>query len=148
MCKIEINGVSITLTSEQLKEINKQQNKLSLIDRINTIEDIYKELGIKEGDFLPYKNPKTKQEKSLNALAKIYKITEYYNNGDIIDFKNSNTRKYYLYNYISCGSLLVEVSFYYSDPAGHSVGYFFSKEENAKDALKKFKDIFEEYWMI
>ena len=44
MCEININGVNITLTKEQLAQIDKQRNKEITIDNINSIEDAEKVL--------------------------------------------------------------------------------------------------------
>ena len=45
MCKIDINGVKITLTKKQLAQIDQQRaNKPITIDDINSIEDAEKVL--------------------------------------------------------------------------------------------------------
>jgi len=135
-------------TFKSFLETNFDKKELcsEIEERIQNWQDILDELGIDES-FLPYKNPKTKEEKSLNAVAKIYKITEVYNEGWYADFKN-NDYKWYPYKYFSGGRFLVAFYWYCSVTDGHAGGFYFKSENLAKDAYNKFKDVYEDYWMI
>lgn len=84
---------------KELLEANFESSILNpnIMDIIKIEEDVYKYSGKKKEDVLPYKNPKTKQEKSLNALAFIYLLCEILNEGWITDFSDSNQYKYYPY---------------------------------------------------
>lgn len=144
---IEINGVKITLTKDQLKEIDKQlkKNKGTIIEKISDFDDILSELG-EDLSGLPYKNPKTKEEKSINAQWKIFKIVKVYNEGTELDWKNLNQYKYLPYKYFSSGSWLV-CSYCWSATHCYSVGLYYKSRELSDDALKKFRNIYEDYWM-
>jgi hypothetical protein len=65
----------------------------NIIKEIKTIEDIFKKLGKKHSDIVPWKTPKNKAQKSQNAFALIQAITEVYNEGH--EFNWSNDYKYY-----------------------------------------------------
>lgn len=116
-----------------------------ITDRIDDFSDILKELGKTLDEVIPWKNPKTKEQKSQNALAKIQCITEVYNERVQIDFNNDNQRKWYLWwerkssgwvlDWVSCICSFALVGF----------GCYFTSEENARDAANKFKDIFIDY---
>ncbi len=76
MCKININGVNITLTEHQLEEIDKQRNKKDINERITTIQDVFNELREDYSIFkLPYPYPNNNEEKSANAYVLLLKIT-------------------------------------------------------------------------
>lgn len=150
--QIDISGVKIVLTKEQLEEIDKQVNKKkSITERIQTLDDVYKELS---GD-LPFlesatdliKNPYTKEEKSINAFYHLLNITKAYNKGIIIDWGNTIQYKYLPYKYFDGSSIFVKVGTWscHCNAAG---GLYFKSEAWAKDALSKFRDIYNDYWMI
>ncbi len=119
----------------------------TIMQRINNLEDIYKELEIDEEDVLVYKNPKTKFEKYINACAIIPRIVEVYNEGEEIDWKNTNQYKYTPYKYFSCGHWLVSSHdwYYYYCCSG---GFYYKSKELSDDAVKKFRKIYDDYWMI
>ena len=95
---------------------------------------------------LIYPNPTTPFEKYINACSVISKVTEIYNEGTELSWKNDDY-KYYNYKYFSfffCGvcvfycyfSLVVSARFYY-------------KSENlAKKGYENFKDFYEDYWSV
>lgn len=64
-------------------------------DRINSFEDACRENGIEPEDVLPYTDPQTPDEKSINAYAKLVQIIRAFNEGKIPDWKNSSQYKYY-----------------------------------------------------
>lgn len=144
--QVDINGVKITLTKEQIQEIGNQTRKQRPItERINSWKDILDELGIDES-FLPYKNPKTPEEKSINAQAKLFKITEAYNEGAIVDWKNTNQYKYIPYKYFS-GSPWSVVTDGWIICQCYASGLYYKSRQLAEDAVKKFRDIYDDYWM-
>lgn len=145
--EIDVNGVKITLTKEQLKEIDKQVNKKkSVIERIQSIEDIYSELNICRD--LPYKGCNlTKKQKAINAQYDIQNIVEVYNEGVILDWKKSNQYKYLPYRYwdVSSGSWLVYCYSWGSSYFG--AGCYFKSNELGLDAVKKFRNIYDDFWI-
>jgi len=83
------------------KEGNEEQKELiqkylivnipkSIIERCSSFEDVLKISGKTLKEILPWQKPINKQQKSQNALAKIQLITEVYNEGIELDWKNSN----------------------------------------------------------
>lgn len=133
---------------KQLKIFNKIFSSfLPKEVEIGGLLDVYRILGIKDESYLPYKCPKTKEEKSLNAQARLFKITEAYNQGVKLDFKNNNQNKYYNYKYWSCGSWVVGVFVCVLFALALPAGLYFAERKNAEKAYKLFSSIYEEYWM-
>lgn len=146
--QIEINNVKITLTKSQLEEIAKQTNNKNkpIEDRITDFNSVLKELK-KETWKQPIKSPKTKEKKSINALAKIFLLTEAYNEGVVLDVTNTNQTKWYPYKYSSDGRLVVGFHYYICCVDLPLVSYY-KNEKLCKDAYNKFKDIYDDFWMI
>jgi hypothetical protein len=118
----------------------------SRFKKITNFDSILKLSGQKLEDILPWMENKnlTKKKKSQNALAKIQLISEVYNNGVELDFDNPNQRKYYIWWKKQDGAWLVGVVYgLYCADAGF--GCYFVNEECARDASKKFSNIFSEY---
>lgn len=114
-------------------------------DRINDFDDILEELGKTMEEIIPWKNPRTKAQKSQNAFAKLQCIAEVYNEGVEMDFTNSNQYKYYnWWNKSSGGWSLSSVV---SDDSSASCGFgvYFKSRELAEDATTKFKSIYLDY---
>lgn len=144
--KVDGKDVVITLTKDQLKEIAKQTKKPKLItERIEGWLDVFDELGIE--DPAPFKSPKTKFEKYLNACARIPKLVEAYNEGTILDWKNNNEYKWIPRKYWS-GSGWVVGPDSWSTVLCYSGSHFFKSREITEDALSKFRETYEDFWMI
>jgi cell shape-determining protein MreC len=149
MCKIDVNGVSITLTAQQLKQIEEQTKKnIPIYERVNDFKSLLKELNTTETKLLPYKySSSDKFEQYVNACIILAKVAELYNEGVVLDWENSNVYKYYNYKYFSGGGSSVGVAGYYSSlPA--SARLCFKSEKLAKLAYQNFKDEYEQYWSI
>lgn len=134
--KIDINGVSITLTKEQLSEIAKQTSKQITADSI-TYESAKKLL--EDNNIDP--DPNILYRRDMLKLITIIKAINFIDNGNkewIIDFDNRNQTKYYpWFEKKSSGWLLytVGVSSYSSDvPAG----LFYCKRNTAKIISKRY----------
>ncbi len=145
--KIDVNGVSITLTKEQINEIDRQRNKSkSITERIQTFDDIIAECGRPASYFMD--SSLTKHEL---GYRKFVAICEVYNEGWVPDFTDGNQRKWYIYgtNFDSASS-----SFGFSDAiceCWHSLTRGGSrlclKTENlANDIIKKFLKELNEFW--
>lgn len=145
--KVDGKDVVITLTPGQLKEIAKQTQKTKPVtERISGWSDVFDELGIE--DPAPYKNAKTKFEKYMNACARIPKLVEVYNEGTILDWKNSNEYKYIPRKYWSGGSGWVVGVSNWPSIVSSSGAHFFKSNALAEDALSKFRETYEDFWMI
>lgn len=136
---INVNGVTISLTQDQLNDISRQQRKLlPVMERIQTFEDIISEYGKPASYF---------SDPSLSAdeigYRKVKAIAEVYNEGWLADYKNKNQKKYYPYfeyniasssfgfsgTYCGCWAALAD---------GGSRLCSFKTEELARDAATKF----------
>lgn len=118
-------------------------------DRIQTLDDIFEELGVTRDEILPWKTPKNKKQKSQNAYALIQAITEAYNEGPadkVLDWTNRNQAKYYLWFEEEAHGVWVlgDVGVRY-DAAYLGAGSYFSKCENAEDAHEKFGSVWIDY---
>lgn len=137
--------------SKELKTILEENFGVSffsdkIIDRIQNFDDVLEELGKTLEEVVPYKNPKTKAQKFLNALAKIQCITEVYNEGVESDWNNNSQYKYYpWFEKKAPGGGWVFDSCTCFSYAYLGFGCYFTKEENCKDAAKKFIDIYKDY---
>lgn len=117
-----------------------------ITDRIKTWEDVLEVLDLDEGDILPYLKPKTKEQKAINAFAKIQKISEVLNEGWIPDYNNTNQYKFY--PYFEKKSLGWSVG---SFPvggvccSGMGFGSLYKSSELALYAGNQFLDIYKDY---
>jgi hypothetical protein len=119
-------------------------------DRINTLEDVFAELGTTRLAIVPWGEPKNKKQKSQNAFAIIQAITEAYNEGPetkVLDWTNRTQPKYYLWfeKRAHGGWVFDAVDGYYYCHARMGAGSYFSKRENAEDAYKKFSSVWIDY---
>lgn len=115
----------------------------SIHDRIKGIDDIYKIVGVKRR--LPYPKPQNKFERYMNASYDIPHITKAYNGDTILDFKNTNQRKWYLFWERKSGGWVLRGVLYNFCRSGLGSGCHFAREEDANDAAVKFKSTFLDY---
>lgn len=146
---IDVNGVSITLTEEQINQIKEQTKKnVPIYERVTDFKSLLEELNITETKLLPYKyNTSNNFEKYVNANIILAKVAELYNEGTILDWKKSNQYKYYNYKYFTGGGYSVDVTDYCSSLIC-SARLFFKSEKLAKIAYQNFKDEYEQYWSV
>lgn len=124
-----------------------KEKEIPITDLIKSWQDILIYLYETE-DFLPFKSPNNAEERCLNALSKIMRITSVYNNGWKPDWNNSKENKYFPYRYKNSDGVLsmrCSCTLY-----GHHCpsGVHFRTEELALDAIRKFEDIYNDYFMI
>lgn len=116
-----------------------------ITDVIQNWDDILRYLGI-TSSFLPYQNPGTAEEKSVNAMMKLFKIASVYNEGVVLDWNNSSIYKYFVYKYKnSSGGWVLDSGGWTSDlycPGG----LYFKSDPLLQDALTKFPDIFNDFF--
>lgn len=137
-------------TFKKFLETNFSKQKLSddICELINDLDDVFNILDEDINDYLLFDiNTKDKRERYLNACSLMPKIVEAYNQGEELDWKNSNVYKYYPYKYSSGGSWSVD----FADVSAslYCSGLFYYKSEKlAKDGYNKFKKYYEDYWVI
>lgn len=135
---IEINGVKITLTQEQLQEIVKQTQQD--IFKITTYSEVCKRLGEKElqlGDFGFTNNRDTIK---ILSFARIKQLERYFNQDWIPNWSNSSEYKYYLWYEFKnsgwvfggidgriCGSR-AELGFYKTEKIAEHIQTYFNSE--------------------
>lgn len=124
--KIDINGVSITLTKEQLKEIDKKVKNIKTLDHLNSYKDACDILG----QLIQTKNDfEDVQDWNYHQLRIIIKAANFIdNNMNVwkIDWLNSNEYKYYSYWIFSSGGWSFDGSYGRSSSTA-VVGYYKNK---------------------
>lgn len=148
MCQIDINGVKITLTKEQLAEIAKQtSNNKSITEKVYDLDSLCKELKTTPKKLLPYQNTTDKTELAVNAFIILSKVAELYNEGNILDWRNTNIYKYIPYKYFSSCSYSVYFNGWSYFCYGSGL-LFYKSESLAKISYNNFKEYWESYWNI
>lgn len=153
----EQSGDTIDVSNDDIKkaysEANTSQKKLlekyfdiksanSIMKGIKTFDDVLKALGRTLDEVLPWKFPKNKAQISQNAIAKIQCITELYNDGTELDWRNSNQSKYYPWFQKNAHGRWVLDGVHCNDSAARlGFGSYFKSRELAQDAVDKFTDI-------
>lgn len=119
--------------------------KLSIIERINTLEDIFKisKPSKEEKLLISYKG---KKSRLLGAQAMLVAemIAEVYNEGIILDWNEASQTKWFgRYDYSKLGSGFDPLDFiYWYSESSVSSRLHFKKEALFLDAVKKFPEIY------
>lgn len=129
---ININGkeTEITLTKEQLGQIQEQQDPMKEVYRYHNTT---KEQFDKQYENIPF---------HLKAYQKEVMVVEFYNKGWEPDWSDKNENKYYPYFYMN-EFRLHDWDCYDSD-SGVPARLVFKNKEDLKEAVEKFKEIFKE----
>lgn len=130
---INVNGVNITLTKDQLDQIGKQLNKRKTVDDINSYEDACDILGDRN-----YSDKISVEEK----LKTIIKAVNYLDNNSKEwkpDFTNNNEYKYIPYFQYKNGSgWLVYYVYAYCSFSYAPVWLYFKSRSTAEKIANKF----------
>ena len=134
--------------TKALNNISREINNLpecKITDpfQLKTWDDVCNFHGVREEDILPCLDPKTKLDRTLNAIVKINYISLALNSTWVPDFENSSQLKYYVYFQKVSGSWRVIGAF--CDVAIVGSGFYFENKEKALHAGKTFLDIFVDY---
>ncbi len=97
-----------SLILQGYKEANADQKQLiekyfkiviakPITERVKTFDDVLNIAGLTIEEVIPYKNPKNKKQKSLNAFAKLQLIEEVLNEGWKPIWEDRSQYKYYPY---------------------------------------------------
>lgn len=117
-----------------------------ITDKVDDIESLCEYLRINEDDLFLYpKNTRDKHERYLNACNILPKIAEVYNEGVILNWKNSNEYKYLPYLWFFGSSLGVYFSGWSHD-LYCPVGLYYKSSDLSKKAYKNFQIYFEDFW--
>lgn len=100
--KIDVNGVSITLTQDQLAEIARQTSKIKTYQDIKSFEIACEHQNIDVCLFNSKLSGLTKSEIALRKLKIIVKAIRSFTNWTP-DFNNSNQEKWFVYFNAKCG---------------------------------------------
>ncbi len=129
---------------KKLLDTHETPKKLSLIDRVKSISDVYKELKKKELTIEDFSFlPENRRKKAL-AFQQIQDICEVFNEGWIIDWDNRSKYKYYPYFYKENGSWLIYAVGYCSY-ISYGVPGFYKDEKTAKYCSTLFLEIYKTY---
>ncbi len=137
---INVNGVNITLTKEQLAEIARQTEKKATINDINSYEDACKILSRTPNYTLQFINRKYFIQHILETIIEAANFIDNDYKKWKADFTDTNIFKYLpRFERISSGWVLagVFVHCYYAD-AGSGFGFYYMKESTAKLIANKF----------
>lgn len=94
--KLNVNGVSITLTKEQLDDIDKQRKNLPLFDRINSIEDALSYLKDNDEDVIDYKKMVSAGlSNAIIARQEVILMIKVLNEDWEADYSDENQKKWF-----------------------------------------------------
>lgn len=138
---LEVQGISITLTPEQIAQIKEQQRKLiPITDRILTVSDAFKERGIDEGMWGARYASASDTVYAYALLTEI--IVPAFNEGWKPDWENISQPKYTIWMEYKPGSGFSFdscVSVRHGSPVGSHL--CFKDEKVARIVAERFKDI-------
>lgn len=129
-----VNGVTITLTKEQIEEIHKQTCKFKVED-INGYEDACEILSEKVNS----------SASSFDKMNTIIRAANFIDNGNKIwkpDFMDTKQRKYYPYYEVKSNHLVFDGSLFSYFAYGQVC--FYLKEETSTYIGKKFINLYQE----
>ena len=132
------NGVTITLTEDQLKEIERQRNPFKSSSDINSYEDACKILNT-----TPKKDPSSRVK--VKTIIKAANFLD--NNGDVWreNWDNHSQYKYYPIFERKAGGWVVYCSYYCNYAAVGGFGSYFKEEKTCLLIAKKFLPLYIDY---
>jgi hypothetical protein len=133
---VDSKPITIKLTDDQLKEINRQQNIITSSSDINTYEDALKVLG---------EAPKTRVDDKIYQIIKAANYLDNNNKEWIPDFSNASQSKYYPYFNLGAYGWVVGSYSYNFDCARLGFGGYFKSSELALYAGNQFLDVYKDY---
>lgn len=125
----------------------KYHFSIDICDRIQNLGDVEDILGCPVISNFPFADPRTKTQKSANALILLSAIAEAYDEGKELDWNNTDKYKWFPYKSITPGGLEVFCHGWYTlhyFPAG----LYYKEKRLAEDSVKKFRWVFDDFWQI
>lgn len=139
-----------TLTNTQIEEMFSAAS----VDQAKVLKKWLKEPGCDIngwediGEFtVPYKNPKTAEERCLNAMVKGFAIAKAFNQGKDLTWENRDDYKYLPYKYFHGDSWVPG----YCNGGGGAVcpvGLAFKDSKSAMRAIELFPEVYEDLAMF
>lgn len=149
-CNTDTIVVSNDLIKQAYAAADSDQKKLLQkhfdisFGRSTTLAGIAKELGISEDSLYIFpKDTKDKHERYLNACNIIPKISKVYNEGVVLNWKDTSQYKYMPYKNFDYGRVVV---YSWAYTLFYSVGFYFKDNETAQAAYDNFSDLWEDFW--
>lgn len=141
--KIDINGVSITLTLEQLAEIARQTNQIKSYKDITSFEKACERQNIDVSAFNAKLCDLTKDEIAFRKLKIIIQAIRSFTNWKP-NWSNSNQRKYRVWFDLEKGFSFWDTYFYTTHTTVPSALYV-ENDEQANFLGNTFLDLFKDY---
>ena len=117
-----------------------------ITDKIQDLDDLFEYSGEDKLDVVIFKFPNNAFQKYINACAIIPRITQVYNEGEKLDWSNHSQSKYLPY-YKKVGRPWVGTGFSgWGTCASCSVSHYFKSSELCLDAVKKFNDVYLDFY--
>lgn len=141
--KIDINGVSITLTQEQLAEIARQTNQIKSYKDITSFEKACERQNINVSTFNSKLEGLTKDEIAFRKLKIIVKAIRSFTNW-VPNWSDSSQRKWRIWFDLEKGFSYWNTSYYRTFTSVPSALYV-ENDEQAKFLGNTFLDLFKDY---
>ena len=138
--KIDINGVSITLTPEQLAEIARQTNQLKSYKDITSFEKACERLGL---DIPQFNSELTKGEIALRKLKIIVRAIRSFTNWKPV-WSNAKQWKYTAWFDLEKGLSYWNTTTYYTNTNVPSA-LFVESDEQAKFLGETYLELYKDY---
>jgi hypothetical protein len=119
-----------------------------ITEKVFDIETLCQYLEIDENELYIFKkNTKDKHERHINACNILPKIAQVYNEGEILNWKNTNVYKYLPYlNFSHSGGVVVFTHWRYI--LYGSFGLYYKTNELCESSYNNFQSVWEDYWGI
>lgn len=135
-------------TKELRKIIQAPDKKISVFDRINTIQDACEDQGLIYEEEIAFKTPKNNRQRATNAFNFAQIVVDSLLDGVVLDFTNGSQNKYYVWgtDYKSgSGFRFGEYGFGWSNAAyGGGARLYVDTLEKAKHFAAKFAPLLNE----
>lgn len=121
-----------------------------IMERIQTLDDVFQETGADPYRVVPYPNPESPEEKATNGYRLAMEICKAYKEGWEADFRDKTQPKYFAYFTPSDSgsglSLDANGRWYSTAPAGSRLAW--KNPDHIRDAFKKFPDVFADWQQL
>ncbi len=128
------------------KDFFKPKDITNEVNSILTLAD-YLDIEIDEL-FIFNRNTKDSHEKFINACNILPKVAEIYNEGTILNWKNTNEYRYCPYKYFSGGSGQVGLSYVWSSLLHCPGGFYYKSSKLSEASYNNFTKYWEDYWNV
>lgn len=131
-------------SNDKQKKVLKKYLKESSSE-ITCWKDVVKAVGAVT---YPFNNPKTPEEKSINALVEGFAIAKAFNKGTVLTWEDTDTDKYIPRKYFSDGRWVVDGGVWCFIAACFPVGLAFKNSKDAVRAYELFPEVYDALFMF